>query len=219
MGFLQRAHPAVQTANDVANNGATLFGAADAGVQVLEHSIFNLFDDAANGARGLFSPAGSAAADAASGLPGSKLLGHAGGALAALGLANDVHDMTQNGINVDNGLSATGNGLGLGAWAAGTFGAAGGGAATVAAPLMAAGAGGLAVGGLMNRIADSSYAMDEHGQGTDDRWQQSIIDDAIANGEDPTSTWNIIKGGAAGTAGQLVDTARGIGNWVGSWFD
>ena len=37
-----------------------------------------------------------------------------------------------------------------------------------------------------------------HRVGTDDAWQQSIIDDAIARGEGPSSFGTIVKGGLAG---------------------
>jgi hypothetical protein len=206
----------VQDANAHGNTGTTLLGAADAAVHASEWSRYGQALNGASSSPWWQMPAavGDDVAGMSSGVPGSSALGHAGGAFAALGLANDVHDMTQNGVNVDNGMSATGNALGVGSYAAGTFGAAGGTAATVAAPLMAAAAGGLAVGGVMNSIADSEYALDENGMGTDDHWQDSIIEDAIANGEDPTSVWNIAKGTAAGTVGQIADVGRGIGNWL-----
>lgn len=228
-GFMQQAPQTVQDANTHSNNAVTLYGAADAFRQTsqwapavqggLSPSIGRL--NAATTPLNAGNPLTGATkhADDIVGLGGntaSKFLGHAGGALAGLGLANDIYDMTQNGFTVDNTMSGAGNALGVGSWAAGTFGAAGGGLSTVAAPLMAAGAGGLAIGGLMNSIADSKYALDENGQGTDDRWQQGIIDRAIANGEDPSSFGNVVLGGLAGTAGQIVDVGKGIGGALGA---
>ena len=174
-----------------ANTAITLYGALDAGLDVAGNQ-----------------PGWMGAASGA--------LGAVGGGLAAFGLGWDIADIATNGLGVDNGLSAAGNAMGTGSFLAsvGAFGT--GATATAAAPLLAAGAGGLAVGGIMNSIADSDYNLfqDEQGRGTDDRWQQAIIDNAIANGEDPSSLGNVVLGGLAGTAGQLVDVAGGIGGGI-----
>lgn len=182
MGDKQVSNPT----NDI-NTAATLYGGVDAAM------------DVAGTAPGVMKSA-------------SPFMSGFGGGLAAFGLGWDAADIATNGLNVDNGLSATGNALGVGSTIATAAGA------TTAAPLLAAGSAGLAIGGAMNSVADSDYNFlkDEQGRGTDDRWQQAIIDNAIANGEDPASTWNIIKGGTVGTAGQIIDAGAGALGAVGS---
>ncbi len=159
---------------------------------------------------------------------GGKALGSTGqniaGVSSALGLITGAYgmgkagaDMAQNGVNIQNGADMAFNAAGTTAGAIGLSGATGA-ASTVAAPLLGAAAAGYGVGGVINSIADSEYAVDENGQGTDDRLQQQVIDEAIARGEDPTSLANIAKGTLYGTAGQIWDAGRAATNWVGSFF-
>lgn len=163
---------------------------------------------------------------------GKMVNGEDGGTMQALGglggvtaggigtaglLANTLVPGGTLATAIGGGTTATAGGAGL----ATSVTAAG--ALPIAATVGAGLAAGVTIGNGINSLADSEYNpfMDEQGRGTDDRWQQSIIDNAIANGEDPSSTWNVIKGGLAGTAGTLIDgtAAAGCAVWsaVTSW--
>ena len=171
--------------NDI-NTAATLYGGVDA------------FMDVAGTAPGAMQAA-------------SPFMSGFGGGLAAFGLGWDIADIADNGLNADNGLSATGNALGVGSTVATLAG-------STAAPVLAAGSAGLAVGGLMNNLADSDYNLlqDEQGRGTDDRWIDSYIESVNDRGGDPTSLGNIAMGGLVGTAGQLVDVGAGAAGMIGA---
>jgi hypothetical protein len=198
-GFIDRDRD-VRGAHNEANNAATLYGGADAMTKVIEHGMGTSF--------GMTS---QQAANSARGLPGSGALGHVGGALAALGLANDIHDMTQNGINADNGISATSNALGVGAWGAGAFGAAGGTAATVAAPLMAAGAAGLTLGSASNSFMSDMGWLGQNSDGTGRSWSDMAGDwGAAADEWAGGGTLGTVAGVGATLAGSLVGTAGTI---------
>lgn len=120
MGF--KAEAAKATGIDPLNSGSTVYGGLDAIRTGQEASrLVGLSNKTV--------PYGSsfqAATSAGHRMPASGALGHFGGALAAFGLGANVGDMVQNGVTVDNALSATTNALSTGAWAASTLGAAGG---------------------------------------------------------------------------------------------
>ena len=89
---------------------------------------------------------------------GGSWLGPLGGALAAVGLAQDVGDISEQGLNADNGLSAAGNAMGLGSFGLGALantpmmanwalGGASGGAALAGAGGLSATMGGIAAAG------------------------------------------------------------------------
>jgi hypothetical protein len=206
MGFLNRDKD-VKQASEGANTAATLFGGLDSFTKVVQHS--NAMKAGMSSAQ---------AAQSATGLPGSKPLGHVGGALSALGLANDVHDMTQNGLNVNNGLSATSNALGLGSWAAGTFGAAGGTAATTAAPLMAAGAAGLTLGTAGNEYAKELGWAGKGSDGKNRSWSDMAGDWGAAGYEKgghwlgiPALAGGILVGGAGAAVTGTMAAGRAVG--------
>jgi hypothetical protein len=118
-------------------------------------------------------------------------------------------DMADNGVGLQNSTDMAFNTAGAGAGLGTLLGASG-----PAAPLAAAAATGYGIGNVVNSVADSQYALDANGQGLDDRVQDSIIQDAIANGEDPESFSNIVQGTVAGSVGQIADAGRGAWNWA-----
>lgn len=148
----------------------------------------------------------------------SGVSGALGYMTGAYGMGKAGADMYQNGIGVQNSADMGFNALSTYGGGASLLGST-----SWTGPVAGAAAAGYGIGNVMNSIADSEYGTREdangHRVGTDDEWQQAIIDDAIARGEDPSSFTNIVKGGLAGTAGQILDVGRGVGNWVGSLFD
>jgi hypothetical protein len=150
----------------------------------------------------------------------------------------DVADMVTNGLTGDNVTSAMTNGLGAGAWGAGTLGAAGGTAATVAAPLMAAGAAGVTVGGYGNDVVEDlgwlgeSDSVDKNGRRKNRNWSDLAADwaynaDSTAGAVGKFLAGSIIgAGGAAGTAvigagravaGAATDGGNAVGRAIGLW--
>jgi hypothetical protein len=230
MGNYETATDAIDTANSATTN----LGAVDAALKAKEAT--RLVDISAKAV-----PHGAAykAADAAGyGLPGSGALGHVGGALAAFGFGMDIANIVENGLTGDNMTSALTNGLGAGSWMAGTAGVAGGAASTVAAPLMAAGAGGLTVGSYGNGVVEKlgwlgkSGEVDKNGEQKNRNWSDLAADWAY----DADSTAGTIAGfvagtvaggiGAAGTAvygagravrGGVADGANALGRATGWW--
>lgn len=136
-----------------------------------------------------------------------------GGTLSGVGMIQAGMDMSENGLNVENGMNMFNNAVGL---------------ASVLPGPQAAVAGayslGNAIGNVANYAADSEYGKwrtDAQGRpiGSDDLWQQQLIDEAIANGEDPSSAWNMIKGTAYGTFGQLADATMAVPGIAGALWD
>lgn len=191
-GFIANAGKNGEKAFNETNNFGTYFGFADQALKVSEAARL--------------APFGFNAAEAASvtrTLPGSTALGHAGGAVSALGLVDNIYDMSQNGLNATNGLSAASNALNVGSWGAATFGAAGGAASTVAAPLMAAGAAGISLGMASNDwIADKGILGKDEATGKGRSWSDMAADWG-------TAADDAVGGGALGTAAGIAATLGG----------
>ena len=137
---------------------------------------------------------------------------------AALG-ADIAMGLGATGSTVSSISTATTAGVATGSTGAGlATSVASAGALPVAAAVGGGLAAGVAIGTGINNLADSEYNpyMDEQGQNTADRWQQSIVDEAIANGEDPGSVWNVTKGTVAGMAGTIGNGVAAGANAVGS---
>lgn len=222
-GFLSGLGSKGEKGFNEANNAGTYFGAADQSWQTLQ----NMMGEAVG-----LNPAQNAAST--TGLPGSKMLGHVGGAISALGLADNIYDMSQNGLNVGNGMNAASNALNVGSWGAATFGAAGGAASTVAAPLMAAGAAGLSLGMASNDfIADMGW-LGGHGSDPNKKgrsWSEmagdwgAAADDWAGGGALGTAAGigATLAGSVVGTAGTIASAplviGRGLWNGVTSLTD
>lgn len=172
MGFGFLGDGSLGRLNNAANGKATELGAIDA------------FAKAPGVMGGVANPAG---------IPGSNVLGPIGGALAALGLANDIADMSKRGINAENGLDALGNGLGVGAWLAGS---------TPAGLLMGAGAGGMAVGNASNNFIADTGVLGKNVDRSSRNWSDMAADWGTAADE-------AVGGGALGTAAGLGATVAG----------
>ena len=181
MGFLDALPQSMQDANSSVNNAATVAGGLDVASQATGQGA----------------------------IPGSGALGHVGGVLAALGLANDLYGISQDGLTNGNGTSAVGNGLGLGAYIAGS---------SPAGMVMAAGAGGMALGNMSNSmisdsglLGDNEYEHDADGNPVGRSWSDMAADwgtsaDEWAGG----GNWGTAAGLAATAAGSFVGTAGTI---------
>ena len=139
------------------------------------------------------------------GLPGSGVMGHIGGALAALGLANDAYDMSKRGVNGENGLSAASNALGVGAWLA---------SGTPAGALMASAAGGMAYGGAANNYIADTGTLGKNVDGSNRNWSDMAADWGTA-ADEAVGGRRSRHGGRPGigatVAGSVVGTAGAIG--------
>lgn len=205
----------VETGFSETNNAGTYYGAADQGFQTIQNVMGKGFG---------LNPAQNAAST--SGLPGSKVLGHAGGALSAIGLLDNVYDMTQNGVDANNGMNAASNALNVGSWGAATFGAAGGAASTVAAPLMAAGAAGLSLGMASNSYMSEKGWLGNNENGTGRSWSDmagdwgTSWDEAAGGGALGTAAGiaGVLAGSVVGTAGTIATAPMVIGHglWNGA---
>lgn len=160
----------VANANGAANTEVTAFGGLDALTKA---------DQARKGAA------------APSGLPGSGPLGYIGGALAALGLANDVYDMSKRGVNGENGLNATSNALGVASMIPGPVGM-----------VAASGAAGMAFGSQSNKMVADSGLLGENVDGSSRNWSDMAADWGTAADE-------AVGGGALGTVAGVGATLAG----------
>jgi hypothetical protein len=156
----------------------------------------NSSNEAATGF-GLLDSLTKVASKGAQALPGSKLMGPIGGALAGLGLANDITDMTERGINSENGLNAVGNALSLASLIPGPAGA-----------LSAAASGGLAIGSASNDFVSDRGWLGQNVDGSNRSWSDMAADWG-------TSAEEAVGGGGLGTAAGLA--ATGVGSLVGMY--
>lgn len=99
---------------DAVNSGVAAGGGVDLLVQAhqAQMSFGNGVNGLVNGLRPSSMSAAKSAMQGTKGIPGSKALGVAGTALSLYGLGNDIWDMAENGVSVDNALSAATNATG-----------------------------------------------------------------------------------------------------------
>jgi hypothetical protein len=93
---------------DAGNTATTALGGVDAFARAKQANMY--FGKGLQGVRNAASVQfGHSAMKAAPGIPGSSAIGVAGAGLSLLGFGNDLWDIGQNGLGVENGLSAATN--------------------------------------------------------------------------------------------------------------
>lgn len=204
-GFIDPERNKVSRAASDGNNGGTVLGAVDAAchapsaTQVTRSVMRTGF--------------GAEAALGARSLPMSGMLSYAGGALSALGLADNVYDMAENGANANNVTNAASNVLNVASSGAAIFGAEGGAAATTLGPLAAAGALGLTIGSVGNASAKRRGWAGQNDEGENRSWSELAADwgsytRAGVTGVTGNETMGFL-GGLGGTLGGSIVGAGG----------